>query len=695
MKKRILLSIITLCTFAQAEEVRKITFVPRDIEGYPRICSVENACMVYPKTIQEVKERSAFAQKEALKLINAIITCPVEKQHKKTMLYALDRVYAWVDSTRYPINTVGNVHPDEVMRNECVAHYMELNNFIAENVESNRALYKVFKSYHDTNAQKEALTAQERYFLKTMLRTFERAGSGLSDDKAAQLEKLKKRCMELEAQFQKNLSDDTSKFFVSKEQLVGMSEEWIASLPREGELYALPAYGSLYWDVMFYCELEATRKAMYILGVNRALANKAVTKELLAIRNKRAEILGYKSFADFDLFYQMVETPSKAWEFLKEMQARNLPYAKKEAEERIHNLPEGISLTKDGKIKIWDLYYKGHISARKQSSDKINVSEYFPLEHTLDGLIKIYEQFFDIVIEKLPIQDSWHSDVRLVRVSTKDKKVMAYVFLDLFPREKKYSHCVAFWCADGVKKLDGSSYPGVVTVVCNLTKPSPDKPALLTYSDITTIFHEFGHALHSAFGRTSLYYQSGTKNVTRDFVETPSQMLEYWLGSRDTIKMLSAHYKTGQPLPEASIDEVVKNCKNLSYVSRCTYFGMFLLALHEEDKNKTIEQINKVFIEQNNPCVDYGDEYHNYCQLTQLGRENYGPKYYGYLWTLALAADVFEQIQKEGLLNPEAGKKYVDAILSHGGSKDANDMLRDYLGREPQFDAFYKKMGLE
>ncbi len=704
MKKITLLAGLAICAVVQAEEAvqqqatSQVTFIPRDEQGYPCVQSVEDACAVYPKTIQEAKARWALAQKEALDLIEGIIACPAEKHNKETILYALDRVYAWIDSTAYTTNTVGMVHPDEAMRNECSMHYLLRKSFGIEHIEGNKPLYKALKMYYDTAAKTETLTPEERYFLKTILTMFESAGFGLSDDKAAQLTALKQRCAELETAFANNMNNDTSTVTVSKEELVGLSEDFIASLPRDGERYVLAMKTPICNVILKMCTVQATRKAVYDAYCKRAYpANVQVVSDLIDAQDALAKLLGYKSYAQYDLAKQMIQTPERAWTFLKNLQKKVVPLAIEKCAEMTKDLPEGVSLTKTGTLQCWDYSFVSDRFMKKHYGvDQELVAEYFPLEQTIAGLIKIYEQFFSIVIETISVEGMWHQDVQLVRVSTQDKEVLGYVFLDMFPREKKYPHVATFFGSDGIKKQGGARYPAVVSVVCNFTRPLVEKPALLKYGEVVTFFHEFGHALHAAFGVTPLYYQSGTKNVMRDFVEMPSQFLEKWLDDKDMLKIVSRHYRTGDPLPDALIINVLKASQQAEARWACSdlTIAMLLLSMFEEGQKKNVELLVQKYREENCPFLEYGNGYHSYCSVMHVGASNYGPKYYGYLWSQVLGDDVFEQIEKEGLLNPVAGKKYVNAILSCGGSKDANDMLRDYLGREPRPDAFYRKMGI-
>jgi Zn-dependent oligopeptidase len=679
---------ILLSGLIQSQEVMQqtpsrgvFTDVSRDTEGYPCISSVKEACEVYPKTIKEVQDRCMLAQEEIKKLVSEIISCPVEKQNKETVVRALDRIYAWMDSARHPLYAMSNCHPNEALRSECLLQGGELLTFFIEQIESNQALYRVVKQYRDTNAKNEFLLPAERYFLERMMSNFERAGCALSQGKVAQLLKLKKRCVELEAQFQENINNDTSRMIVSKEQLAGMSEEWIASLPRQGEQYVLVAIQH-YYPILTHCSVEATRESFYRLYNNRAYpANAFIVRELVRGCHKRAKLLGYASFAEYELATQMIRTPEKALTFLNDVLMRI----------------QGGEEKNPKRKPLWNAWYQDPSSEQGKKAQKVKVEEYFIFDQTLSSLIKIYEQFFDIIIEKIPADALWHPDVQLLRVSTKDKKVLQYLFLDLFARDKKMPCASLLGGVDGIKKSESKLYPAVATILCSFNKQEKENQLFLSYDDVSVLFHEFGHAMHSAFARTSLCYQAGIKNVTYDFIEVPSKLMEYWLGEREIVQLMSCHYKTGKALSDEVATDLAKNapCKSSAWPRHTSCWGGCLLEVHGSGKKKDIEQIHKKWRDRVYLYHDRGNEYHDYCSVTQVVGETYGPKMYSYTWCHALAADLYSHIEKEGILNPKAGKRYVDTILSQGASKDPHEMLRDYLGREPHFDAFYKKMGLE
>jgi Zn-dependent oligopeptidase len=336
-------------------------------------------------------------------------------------------------------------------------------------------------------------------------------------------------------------------------------------------------------------------------------------------------------------------------------------------------------------------YIQNQVKKEKYAIDEQQFAEYFPMEKTINGLIAVYEQFFSLVITHVDPGITWHQDVQLLQISDKQNNVLGYVYLDMFPRLNKYGHAAQF---GGVKALKRGNvrYPAVVTLVCNFTKPVGDTPSLLKYNEVVTFFHECGHALHSVLGATYYGMQAGT-STERDFVELPSQMLENWMEEAAILKMVSSHYKTGQPLPDDLIEKRLTLLRSETgmFVSRQLSLGMICLDMFDDAPTKDTSACMKKYSVMMSPYKEYSDTGHTQCSFGHL--MGYGASYYGYMWALVRGTDVFAQIKKEGLLNPIAGKRYVDAIIGRGGSVDGNTMVKDYLGREATYDAFYEKMG--
>jgi Zn-dependent oligopeptidase len=673
--------------------------IARDELGYPHITSVAEACKSSPLTLEAVKESSELAQREATKLIESISACPPEQRNKETVLYALDRVYAWIYSTTYSINVVGKVHPDEELRKECFLQTQVLLNFLTEHVSSNKVLYKVFVDYRDTVAPREDLTPEEHFFLKRLSTQFEWMGIALSEEKAVHLGELEKKIRTLNGQFNYNIQTDTTKLIFPKEEMAGVSQDFLGKLVLQEDKYVVPVNRPSL-EALSCARAESTRKAIHVAFYNRAYPkNVEIVKELVAAHDERASLWEAKSYAALDLPTQSVGSEEAAWKFLDELQSNLVPVENKKLQEMMQDLPEGVSLTAEGKIKNWDvLYVTSHYLQKKFAIDKQKIAEYFPLESTITGLIKIYEQFLGIVIEMVPVQESWHEDVRLMRVRDKNHTVLGYIFLDMFFRERKFSHPIQLFSIDGIKKKDGTQYASVSVVLLPFAKPQEGKPTLLTHAEVVTFFHEFGHGIHTVFAKSSLYYHSGIKKIETDILEAPSQVLEEWLSDPKILQQLSRHYETGEHLPDATISNLLAYNQYEGFLPTPApvqlYLSRFLLALFGPGQEKDIDALARKAQQESCPLVEFGDNDHRYCSQVHLGDASYRHRYYGYLWARALALAFFEKIKSEGLLNSEAGKRYIECVLSRGSSKEGLKMVVDYLGGEPRFDAFYRKMGL-
>jgi Zn-dependent oligopeptidase len=314
------------------------------------------------------------------------------------------------------------------------------------------------------------------------------------------------------------------------------------------------------------------------------------------------------------------------------------------------------------------------------------------MEKTIAELLDIYRQFFSIEFEEVFSNDFWHEDVKVVRV-LQDNKLIGTLMLDLHPRPNKYSHAAHTTIVPSSYLLDGNRIPDVSIVLANFSKPTDTKPSLLKSSEVTTFFHEFGHALHAILGATEIASLSGTSTKT-DFVELPSQMLEEWLNDKDVLKKVSGHYITGEQLPDELIDTIIK-LKNFTsglFVTRQTWLASISLAYFGARTDKDPYTIMKELYAKYIPYGEFIEDNHFYASFGHL--TGYAAKYYGYLWSLVFALDLFKTIKQHGLLNPEIGKKYVQEVIGKGGAQDPNELLYNFLGREPNSNAFFEEMGL-
>jgi thimet oligopeptidase len=474
-----------------------------------------------------------------------------------------------------------------------------------------------------------------------------------------------------------------------------LSDDFINALKKteQGD-YILGVDYPTYYTVIEQCRSASTREKLFKAYANRAYPhNEKLLQNIIAKRAELAQKLGFSSYAELDLADQMVGSPQRAHQFMIELKDKAQIKARQELEQFIKELPESVTLTADRKLQPWDsAFVVNNYKKKHYDIDEELIAEYFPMEKTIKGLFDIYQKFFSISFKQMPLSGVWHEEVSAVQVSNKDGDVLGYLLLDLYPRPFKYSHA-AHMMVLPPSFVDGKPTRGIGVVLANFTKSTMDKPSLLKRREVSTFFHEFGHALHALLGRTELAAQAGT-HVKTDFVELPSQMLEEWLFDKEILTMVSSHYKTGEQLPEQLIDKIIeaKNIAVANWVLGQLFYSQLSLCFFNEgpitDLQKRMKELRDEIIV-STVCDPEDRFYTNFGHLTE-----YAAKYYGYLWSKVFAKDLFAYIKEHGLLNPDVGQKYISAVLGKGGSKDPNELLKDFLGRDPSQEAFLKDIGL-
>ncbi|QQR49349.1 hypothetical protein IPF37_00680 [bacterium] len=412
---------------------------------------------------------------------------------------------------------------------------------------------------------------------------------------------------------------------------------------------------------------------------------------MIAYRDELAELLGFESYAALDTHSGMAHNVERVEKFLVDLMAKSEKKEQAEYDLLKSDLPVGIALDADGKFNAWDIaFVKNAYKKKHYQLDERELAEYFPVDTALAGMLSIYEQFLGLKFEETMPDWAWHDEVKLLEVyDAVTHQLIGHLYLDLYPREGKYNHAcyLPFRHAIHNEKRDVAAL-GIV--IANFPKATADAPALFKHSDVETFFHEFGHAMHAVLSRTEL----ASPSVKIDFVELPSQMLEEWMYNKDMLTLISAHYKTGKPFPAELIEKKIalKKFDSGRFVRCQGVLSLFSLACYQAGQNKDLDAITKDLSARYSHNIRFEPEAHHYAAFGHLN--GYGAKYYGYMWSKVFALDIFYEIKKNGLLNPVMGQKYIKAILAHGGAKDPNEMLKDFLGREPNQDAFLDALGL-
>ncbi len=668
---------------------------------YPFITSAAELPQLFPKTIEEIERWTTDYTGQVTQAVDALIAISASQRTFDNTARALDDITSLSQLVirGNGMHIVEYVHPDEAMRNAAHEAVIKLQDFWIDTIAANKKVYAAFKDYYEGAYKTEKLTDEQRYFIEESMRDFKRVGLHLPDEQLAQVKELTKQLAVLSQQFERNIAEDMGKkhITVSKDGLLGLDDDFIGSLKRTDDgNYILGVDYPTYFNVIKNCRVEQTRKDLYHAFGNVAYPeNEILLKEVIAKRDELAHLLGFESYADYDIDNQMAKTVSRVEDFLGGLMLRLKPKAQQEIARLTAELPESVSLTNDGLVKPWDLsFIINEYKKKHYALDDRKIAEYFPTQHTIDQLLDVYRQFLNIDFEISPIKNLWHEDVQLVKVLTRDGNQLGYLLLDIYPRPGKYSHAAQATIFPGVIR-DGKRTNTVSLLMANFPKPMGDKPALMMRMDASTFFHEFGHAMHAMLGATDMAAFSGI-SVKRDFVEMPSQMLEDWLYDKAILKKITYHYQTGEPLPDDIIDSLIE-LKNFTTGIELQRQGLLAILSLDYFKPGMTKDPYGILKEQFETLIDgqqFDPEYRLYATFGHL-MGAYGAKYYGYLWSKVFALDLFDTIKKHGLLNGQIGQKYIDAVLSKGGSKDPNDLLVDFLGRQPNDTAFLRDLGLD
>ncbi len=659
------------------------------------IATPQDVLGVFPRTVEQMQDIVARVKQLTLQRLAAIQAVPAQERTFENTIRACDTMSADVEKVMSIISLSQMVYPEKDLRDAAQQLEIELQNFVVDTLSLNKDIYNAFMEYINGNKAQETLSPEEEFYLSESLKDFKRSGYELPEDKQAELKELQKKLAELLMNFELNIAKDVRSISVNRQELPGLTDEHIVPyLDAETGNYILKTDYPTVDLVLQNCTLESTRKALWKEYNNRAHPeNSEILKQVIKIRHDIAQLLGYESYMHCNLDDSMAQSPERVKTFLAELESRSTVKAQQEFEQLTQELPEEITLTPEGTLKPWDVRYVMYQYKKQHAAiDERAIAEYFPLEQTIDHLLKLYEEFLGINFEQLPVHGLWHSDVKLIK-ATRNNQLLGYLFLDLHPRDNKYTHACHGSIIHALRNKQGNRIvPAVSIVIANFPKSSGEKPALLLRNDVNTFFHEFGHAVHALCAATELNSFSGT-NVKRDFVELPSQMLEEWLWQPEVLKRVSGHYQTGEKLHDTLIDAIIaiKNLDTGFHIKRQLALSYLSLACFNERIDDDMKREYQLLAERLMPYQDYCPEENFIASFGHL--MGYGAQYYGYLWSKVFALDLFDYIKQQGM-SPEVGAKYRDLVIGKGGSKDPYELLCDFLGRQPNSDAFFKDMGI-
>ncbi|MEX0782636.1 MAG: M3 family metallopeptidase [Dehalococcoidia bacterium] len=626
--------------------------------------------------------------------IAEIVAIPHEQRTIANTLLALEEAGDALSQASGQYAFMGYVSADEKLR-EVAREWDEKIDKYAVALSFREDLYGAVKAFSETG-EAQALAGEEARLLEHELRDYRRNGFGLPAEERAKVKAVMDELVALDVKFRNAIDDWSDAIVVNREDLIGMPPQWIEGLTKVEEGGETKYRVSLdYPEIgpfLSNAEREDLRHELFVKNeLKGGPENVQRLEEGLRLRAEAARLLGYDSWAAYRTETRMAKSRETVDAFLADLREK----VRIKAGADLHELSEAKrEHAGDSTVNIWDWrFYNNHLMKTKYAVDEFEVAKYFPLDAALDGLFSITQKMMAVRYTEAKDAPRWHPDVQAFDISeASGGEPFARFYMDLFPRPNKYGHAAAFTLRRGRIMPDGSYQKPVSAIVANFTKPSATSPSLLRHSEVVTLFHEFGHILHQTLTRAQRARFSGTA-TERDFVEAPSQMLEHWCWEPEVLNTFARHYETGEPLPQELLGSMIA-AKNLSSgiaTQRQLYFATLDMAYHspgfDGDSTAKVRELHEITGFRHTPDTHFQSGFGHLF--------GYDAGYYGYLWSHVFGDDMYTRFEAAGPLDLDTGSHYRRTILERGGSVDGDQLVRDFLGRDPNNEAFLRGLGLE
>ena len=577
----------------------------------------------------------------------------------------------------------------------------------------NEALFKRVKTVYDSKENLNLTTEQET-LLEKKYKSFSRNGANLTEDKKQKLREIDKKLSQLKLKFGENVLAETNAFemlITDEADLSGLPEGAIEaakqlaeSKNQEGWLFTLD-YPSYIPFVTYANHRELRKKITVAAGSkgfnNNALDNQDNVLQIVKLRHERANLLGYKTHAHFVLEERMAKTPENVNHFLKELLEKAKPAAINEFK-HLENFAK--ELDSIDRLEKWDgSYYSEKLKQKLFNLDDELLKPYFKLGNVIQGAFTVANKLFDLHFEEINNIDKYHNDVLTYKVSDKNGDLVSIFYADFFPRAGKRNGAWMTSFKPQYKKNGINERPHI-SIVCNFTKPTKSKPSLLTFNEVTTLFHEFGHALHGMLANTTYPSLSGT-SVFWDFVELPSQVMENWCYEKEALELFATHYETGEVIPMDLVEKIKESAtfQQGMQTLRQISFGLLDMSWHfdfaqqeQDDDSLKLFSVKAFETKAFENTKLYPDVAEN-CMSTSFShifQGGYSSGYYSYKWAEVLDADAFEYFKETGIFNKTVADKFKNHVLSKGGTEDPMVLYKRFRGQEPKPEALLKRAGL-
>ncbi len=648
-------------------------------------------------TAESVEEITNEAIDRAERLAEQVATA--DQLTFETVLAPLDAIVDIVRGAQGQAEFVKQVHPDEAVRDAARDAGERLKRW-DQFPESPRSIEVAFRPEINDAVQRYAFTeeaagltgekARLLDFVQTDLRL---VGHQLDESTQARLRELSDRLVSLSTEFSRNIAEYQDTLLLGDDDIGGLPGQYVDSLELDeesGKRQVTMAYPHVIPFMENSIRRDLREQLSFKFNTRAVDENRPILEEAIQSRLEMAKLLGFESWADRVLSTRMARTKNR----VDAMYEGLVPSLTEKAEAEIAKV--SLMLAADGgdtQVQLWDWdFYHTQIKKTEYGVDPAKVAAYLPMQAVLDGMFEITSEVFGITYS--PIEAPvWHEDVLVYDVAdTASGEQIGTFYLDLHPREGKFTHAAVFPLVARKLLDDGSYQKPTAAMLCNFTKPTETAPSLLQHSEVETLFHEFGHILHDILGQGDFARFSGAYTEW-DFVEAPSQIMQHWIWRPEVLRRFARHYETDEPIPESLVEGLVaarQLNRGMAYL-RQIRAGMLDQDLHGPEESKDIDAILR-----NATTLTMLPFHEGTFFPASFGHlmGGYDAAYYGYLWSEVFGDDMFSRFEEEGVTDPGVGMDYRTTVIGRGGTVDADEMLRDFLGREPNNAAFLRKAGI-
>lgn len=652
----------------------------------------------FETTVGGLKTTADETMAAANAALDALGKLSADEVNFENTIGALDRIGHRIGAAMNRIYLLKETSTVAAMRDAATEQVKRLQEW-AVGLEYREDVYRAVKAYADT---KPNLTGEPAKLLAETLRDYRRAGLALPKAERDEVEKLRKELAAVGTDFSSNVTRSQKALKFTKAELEGVPESLLAApgiKTGDDEYTIMVNVTWQYLAVVENAQREEVRKTVVTEQHRLAMAeNLPLVEKLLVLRRQIARKLGYATWADYQIEVKMAKNGGTALDFERKLARGLQPKFDAELAE-FRQLKAKETGDPNAQIHLWDWrYYAEMLKREKYTVDTEALRVYLPLDRVLDGMFRIYQRIFGLQFERIEAPYKWVDDLQLWAVSdSQTGEPLGLFYLDLYPREGKFNHFAMFPVIDGKRLADDKYQRPVIALVCNFPPPTADKPSLLQHDDVVTMFHEFGHAMHGLLTRANFARFAGTA-VPGDFVEAPSQMLEAWVWDKKVLDGFAADYRDpSKKIPPEILDQLkaAKYAIYGNFYRRQLSFGITDLVLHTQIDETSVKDVvalaNQTLNETFLPVPEGS------FLVAHLGHfVGYDAGYYGYAWADAIAADmatVFENAP-DGYFDEKVGRRLRDEIYAVGNSRDVNESIVKFLGRERSIEPFLKKIGV-